>query len=195
MTNNSSLVIDSLRGQARGENTAVVGLYCDFLAQLEQSTISILGAILKQLVSRGEIQEHIREAFQKANEEFCGHGLRFPDMVEILKMTVASLQWIFVCVDALDELSRKHRWELLGSLQEIIRMSPNMRIFLTGRPYIDDEIREFFSEAVRIPISPTQDDIKSYLEMRLKGDTTPKAMDSQLRADIMRVIPERISEM
>ena len=70
-----------------------------------------------------------------------------------------------------------------------------MRIFLTGRPHIDDEIVEFFSKAVRISISPTQDDIKSYLEMRLKGDTTPRAMDGQLRADIMRVVPEKISEM
>ena len=173
----------------------MVVLYCDFLAQQEQSTISILGAILKQLVSRGEIQEHIWEAFQKSNEEFCGHSLCFPDMVDILKRTVASLQRIFVCTDALDELSPKHRRELLGSLQEITRMSTNIRIFLTGRPHTDDKIRESSSEAARIPVSPTQDDIKSYLEMRLKGDATPKAMDSQLRADIMRAIPERISEM
>ena len=194
MTNNSSVVIDSLYDQARGGNTAVVGLYCDFLAQQEQSTISMLGAILKQLASRGGIPEHIREAFQKAKE--CGgRGLRLPDMVEILKKTIISLQRVFVCIDALDELIPKHRRELLESLQEVIRVSPNMRILLTGRPHIDDEIMEFFIKAVKMLISPTQDDIKSYLEMRLKGDTTPKAMDGQLRADIMRVIPEKISEM
>ena len=45
----------------------------------------MLGAILKQLVSRGGIQEHIREAFQKAKGEFGGRGLRIPDMVEFLK--------------------------------------------------------------------------------------------------------------
>ena len=172
-----------------------MGLYCDFLAQQEQSTTIMLGAILKQLTNRGAIPEHIQEAFEKAKKEFGGRRLRLPEMVEILKKTIISLQRIFVCIDALDESAPKHRRELLESLQEIVRMSPNMRILLTGRPHIDGEIVEFFSKAVRIPISPTQDDIKNYLEMRLKGDTTPEAMDGELRADIMRVIPEKISEM
>jgi len=70
-----------------------------------------------------------------------------------------------------------------------------MRILLTGRPHIDDEVMEYFSKAVRMPVSPTQDDIRSYLKMRLGVDTTPKAMDDKLRADIMRIIPEKISEM
>ena len=70
-----------------------------------------------------------------------------------------------------------------------------MRVLLTGRPHIDDEIVERFSKAVRMPIGPAQDDIRSYLKMRLEGDTTPKAMDDELQADIMRVILEKISEM
>ena len=188
-------MIDSLCDQAAGKDIAVVGLYCDFLAQQEQSTTSMLGAIIKQFVSRGEIPEDIREAFQKAKREFGGRGLRLSDMVEVLKKAIVSLQRIFVCIDALDESSPKYRLELLESLQEMVRISPNMRILLTGRPYIDDEVMEFFSKAVRIPVSPTQDDIKSYLEMRLRRDPTPKAMDAELRADIMRVIPEKISEM
>ena len=184
-------MIDSLYDQARGKNTAVVGLYCDFLAQQYQSTTNMLGAILKQLVSRGGIPEHIREA----KREFGGRGLRLSDMVEILRKTATQPHRIFVCIDALDELAPKHRRQLLESLQEIVRVSPNIRILLTGRPHIHDEIVEFFSKAVQIPISPAQGDVKNYLEMRLKGDTTPKAMDDQLRADIMRVIPEKISEM
>jgi len=188
-------VIDSLCDQAGEKGTAVVGLYCDFLAQQEQSTTNVLGAILKRLVGRGGIPDHIREAYQKAEEGFGGRGLRLPNMVEILKQTVASLRRIFVCIDALDELAPKHRRDLFESLQEMVPVSPNMRIFLTGRPHINDEVVESFREGVKIPVSPTQNDIKSYLEMRLKGDTTPKAMDDQLRADIMRAIPEKISEM
>jgi len=188
-------VIDSLCDQAPGKDIAVVGLYCDFLAQQEQSTISMLGAILKQLIIRGGIPEHIREAFQKAKKEFGGRGLRLPDMVEVLKKTITSLDRVFVCIDALDESAPKHRRELLESLKEIVRVSPNMRILLTGRPHIDCEIAECFSKAVKIPVSPTQDDIKSYLEMKLKSDTAPKAMDAKLWADIMRVIPEKISEV
>ena len=169
----------------------MVGLYCDYLTQKEQSTINMLGAILKQLISTGGIPEHIRET----REEFSGRGLRLPNMVETLKKTIASVQRIFVCIDALDELAPKHRREFLGSMQEIVLVSPKVRVFVTGRTHIKDEILESFSKVVRIPISPAQGDIMSYLEMRLGGDTTPKAMDDQLREDIMRVVPEKISGM
>ena len=170
-------------------------LYCDFLAQQEQSTVNMLGAILKQLVSRERILEHIREAFWEAKKEFGGRGLRVPDMVEILNKTVPSLPRVFICIDALDESTSKHRRDLLESLQEMVQMSPNIRIFLTGRPHIDGEIVKCFSEALRTPLNPAHADIKGYLEMRLEGDTNPKAMDDELRADIMRIIPERLSEM
>jgi len=173
----------------------VVGLYCDFLAQHEQSTANMLGAILKQLANRGGIPEHIKEAFQEAKKEFGGRGLRVPDMVEILKKSTASLPRVFICIDALDECTAKHRRDLLESLREILRMSPNLRIFLTGRSHIDDEIAKSFGKTLRIPLSPAHADIKRYLEMRLGGDTDPYAMGDELRADIMRIIPEKISDM
>ena len=191
---NSSLVIDSLCDQAGGKEFAVVGLYCDFLAQQEQSATNMLGAILKQLASRGGISGYIREAFQKAKKEFGGRGLRVPDIVQILKKAIASLPRVFICIDALDECTAKHRREFLESLREIVRKSPNIRVFLTGRSHINEEIVKLFSGALRIPLSPTHADIKSYLKMRLDGDTDSKAMDDELRADIMKIIPERISE-
>jgi len=187
--NNSSLVIDRLSDRSKGKNTAVVGLYCDFLAQQEQSTINMLGAILKQLFGREEIPEHQREVLQNAGGERGSRVLRLPDMVKILNETITSLQRIYVCIDAIDELAPKYRQELLRSLQAIVRVSPNMRILLTGRSHVDDEIMGFFTKAVKIPIRPSQDDIKRFLKMKLKGDTAPKAMDAQLRANIMRVIP------
>jgi len=80
-------------------------------------------------------------------------------------------------------------------MQEILRVSLNTRVFLTGRPHINDEIMKRFSETVRITLSPTHGDIRSYLEMRLDRDTDPHAMDDQLRAGIMKIISEKISEM
>jgi len=188
-------VIDTLCDRSEGKDIAVVGLYCDFLAQQEQSTAGILGAILKQLASRDRIPEHIRGAFQRAKREFGGRGLRLPDLVEILKKTISSLQRVFICIDGLDESTPKHRRGLLESLREILHVSPSTRVFLTGRPHIDDEIVKCLSNAARIDVIPTQDDIKSYLVMRLDGDTEPSAVNDELRADIMRVILAEISEM
>ena len=155
----------------------------------------MLGAMLKQLISRGGIPEHIREAFQKAKKKFGGQGLLLPEMVDILKKTITSLQRVYICIDALDESPPKHRRELLESLREIIRASSCTRVFLTGRSHIDEEIAKYFSKAIRIPLSSTHGDIESYLEMRLDGDTDPNAMDDELRADIMRIILDKVSEM
>ena len=130
---NSSLVIDSLCDQAEGKDIAVVGLYCDFLAQEEQSTANMLGAMVKQLANRGGIPKHTREAFQKAKKEFGGRGLRLLDMIDILKKAITSLPRLFICIDGLDECTTKHRRDLMESLQEIVRVSPGPRVFLTGR--------------------------------------------------------------
>ena len=188
-------MIDRSCDQAGGKDIAVVGFYCDFLSQQEQSTTNMLGAILKQLVSREGIPEYIREAFQKAKKEFGGRGLRLPDLVELMKKAATALPRVFICIDALDESTPKHRRELLESLRKIIRESANTRLFLTGRPHVREEIMRCFGKVARIPICPTRGDIRSYLEMRLESDTDPDVMDNELRADILRVIPEKISEM
>ena len=173
----------------------MVGLYCDFLTQQEQSSANILGSMLKQLSRRGGIPGQVRKAFQKAKTEFGGRGLPLPRMVDILKTTIASLPRLFICIDALDECTPKHRRDLLESLREIVAVSPNIRVFLTGRPHTEKEILKWFSQGVRIPLSPSAGDIKSYLGMRLDRDTNPDAMDEELRADIMRITPEKVSEM
>jgi len=149
----------------------------------------------KQLARRSGIPEHIREAFQKAKKEFGGRSLLLPGMVDILKKTIESLPRLYICIDALDECIPKHRRDLLESLREIVLVSPNIRVFLTGRSHVEKEIMKYFRQVVPIPLSPRAGDIKSYLEMRLDRDTDPAAMDDELRADIMRIIPEKVSEM
>ena len=188
-------MIDSLCDQAGKEDIAVVGLYFDFLAQQEQTTTNILGVILKQLVRRGGIPDYLREAFQKRQKEFGGRRLRLPDLMEMLKRAIASLPKAFICLDALDECLPKHLSELLRSLGDIVRECPRTRIFLTGRPHVGEDIQRYFSKAVEIPISPNADDIRKYVEMRLASDTESEAMNEELRADIVRIILEKISDM
>ena len=193
--NVSSLAIDNLCDRAPEENIAVAGLYCDFLSQQEQTNTNIMGAILKQLVGRGGIPNHVREAFQKGKMEFGGRGPRLPDLMRMLKIAIASLPRVFICLDALDECLPKYILELLALLRDIVRESPSTRLFLTGRPHVREDVQRYFSKAVVIPISPNPDDIRNYVEMRLDKDTEPEAMSNDLRVDIVRVILEKISAM
>ena len=188
-------MIDSLCDRAEEENIAVAGLYCDFLSHQEQTIPNILGAILKQLAGRGDMPNCIREAFEKAKEEFVGRGPQLAEMMGMFRIAITSLPQIVICIDALDECLPKYLPELLKSLRDIARESPSTRIFFTGKPHVGEGVRRYFSSAVVIPISPNRDDIQNYLEMRLEGDPEPEAMNNDLRVDIVRAIMENISDM
>jgi len=193
--NISSLVIDSLCDRAQEDNIAVAGLYCDFLSQQEQTTTNIMGAILKQLASRGGISDHLREAFQKGKKEFGGRAPRLADLMGMLKIVIASISRVFICIDALDECLPKHLPEILESLRDIVQESPRARVFLTGRPHVREDVQRYFSAAVVIPVSPNPDDVRNYVEMRLDRDSEPEAMSDDLRMDIVRVTLEKISNV
>ena len=193
--NISSLAIDSLCDQEGKEDIIVAALYCDYLNQQEQTSTNMIGAILKQLVGKRDIPEDLRETFQEEKKMAGGRGPRLTDLMRMFRATIASLPQIFISIDALDECLPKHLPELLGSLRDLARESPKMRIFLTGRPHVTEDIRRYFPMALMIPFSPNGDDIKGYLEMKLDRDTEPEAMNDSLRADILRIIMEKTSDM
>ena len=194
-SNLSSLVIDCLCDREGREEIIVAGLYCDYLNQQEQTTTNMMGAILRQLVGKCDIPVDLRETLQEEKKKAGGRRPRLPDLMRMLRTTIASLPQVFISIDALDECLPKHLPEFLGSLRDLVRESPQMRIFLTGRPHVTEDIRRYFAKAVVIPISPNGDDIRNYLKMRLDRDSEPEAMNDSLRADIVRIILEKTSDM
>ena len=192
----SSLVIDRLCDQARGRRTAVACFYFDFAAQKEQSPTSMLGALLKQVVSGlEEIPEEIVQAYKDHKKVIDGRGLQVADIVKMLQ-TTASEQPTFICIDALDECVARYQVKVLDSLNQILRKSPGTRVFVTGRPQIQAEVGKRLSRRVMaIRITPRRHDIIGYLHTRLDEDTKQGAMDSSLEAEILKKIPEDVSEM
>ena len=192
----SSLVIDSLCDQARGQNATIACFYFDFAAQKEQSPTSMLGALLKQLVcGLEETPEEISRAYRDQKNAIGGRAPQLSDVVKMLQST-SSKKRTFICIDALDECAAGHLAKLLNSLNEILQKSPSIRIFLTGRPHVRSEIgRRLSGRVTNVSVSLKRDDIIRYLRSRLDEDTIPDAMDSSLEADILKNIPEEISEM
>ena len=192
----SSLVIDRLCDQAGGQNVAVACFYFDFAAQKEQSSTSVLSALLKQVVSGlEEVPVEVVRAYEDQKKVIGGRRPRLPDLVRMLQ-TTSSEKHTFICIDALDECVAGHQVKLLSSLNQILKESPTTRVFVTGRPHIQAEIgKRLPGRVTSLSITPMHDDIISYLHSRLDEDTTPDAMDSSLEADILKRIPEDISEM
>ena len=194
--NRSSLVVDKLCDRTSGQKTPVTCFYFDFAAQKEHSATSILGSLLKQMISgAGRIPEETWRALREQNELVSG---RRPQLVDIVKMLqlITSSQCTYMCIDALDECMAKQRFKLFDSLKQILDKSPATRVFVTGRPHIRAEIEKRLAGRVTsISVGPTRDDILGYLRVRLDEDETPDAMDANLEADILDQIPENTSEM
>ena len=192
----SSLVIDRLCDEARGQNVAVTCFYFDFAAKKEQSSTRMLGAVLKQaLGGLEEIPRGISQAYEDQKKVIGGRGPRLSDISKMLQ-TTSSERHTFICIDAMDECAPEHRIKILDSLDQILQKSPGTRVFMTGRPHIQEEVRKRLPGRVAsIVITPRKSDVIGYLCTRLKEDPSPDAMDSNLEAEILKKIPDDISEM
>jgi len=193
--NTSSLVIDTPHNSIDGDNVAVACVYCDFHGHKEQSAASVLVGVLKPLVAGIEpIPEPIKEAFEQAKRVADGRALRLPEIGAMLIKSLSSLRRGFICIDALDEFPTKHRPELWESLRCVVQECQNVRLFITGRAHIREEVRKIFPGYPDLaPIEPTAEDIVGYVTTRLKQDPELDAMDKELEAEILRSIPENIS--
>ena len=192
----SSLIVDRLCDEGRGQNIAVTCFYFDFAARKEHSATSILGSLLKQMV--GGMERIPQEIWRALLDQKKAIGGRRPRLVDIMKMLqlVTPLQPTFMCIDALDECAEVQRVKLLDSLKQILEKSPNVRIFVTGRPHIRAEIeKRLAGRMISVLIRHNKDDIISYLRIRLGDDRAPDAMDQSLEAEILEKISENLSEM
>ena len=139
----------------------------------------------------------IRNAFEESKKE-GGKGLRLPEMLELFVKTIGSLERVYICIDAMDELVPQHRSEFLRALRQIAQEAPNTRLFLTGRPHIRMELDKHLTKgAYIIHIVPDQGDIAKHLNRKMDddGDGDPDLMTENLKNDIMRTMLEKASEM
>ena len=182
--------------QSRGTDTTVACFYFDFASQKEQSPTRTLGSLLRQIVGGlGDIPADIVQAFKDQKKVIGGRGLQLSEIVKMLQ-AITSSQRTFLCLDALDECTEEYGPDILDSLRQVTERSLSTRVFLTGRPQVRGEIeRRLAGRTAIVSITPSRDDIVRYLRARLDRDTTLGAMNSDLKADILREIPESISEM
>ena len=173
---------------------AVVCLYCDFQDREKQTATDMIGALTRQLVNALRfVPTKIQEAFKRAEREVGGRGLKVSEAVMLLRTALAPVRRTFILIDALDECPDKHLFELLTSLRTISQGSPDIRIFITGRPHIRSMVEKHFPRGMQvIPISPNSEDIRVYLERALERDLDSETMNPALKADIVKRIPERI---
>jgi len=189
-------VIDTLCKQAVEGNVGVACFYFDFAVKEEQSLEEILGLVLKQVVGGlDKVPEKMVEAFRDRKKVIGGQRIELKQIVGFLQ-DITSARRTFICMDALDEYPAKHRVKLLDLLNQVLQKAPGARLFLTGRQHIRDEVdKNLAGRAVTRPITPSGNDIITFLHAKLKEDTMPHAMDESLKEEIIENLPKTVSGM
>ena len=187
-------MIDRLLDHFVGEGVTVACFYCDFQDQERQTAVNIIGAFTRQIVNALEmVPTEIEEAFERAERDVEGRRLRVPEIVKLLQAALVPVKRTFICIDALDECPEKHLSQLLSSLHTASQASPGIQFFITGRPNIRSAVEKYLPGGVQVTaISPSNEDIREYLEMELRNDLDSEAMSPTLKASILKRIPEKI---
>lgn len=165
-------------------------MYCDYRDHIEQTAENILGTLLTQLL---EILPGIPEAVLNLYEQ-RSRSLSSEEAVGLLWVICAEFSKIDICIDALDELDTRNLRSLLKCLHE----GPySIQIFLTGRPHVQETVREYFEEERSITIEAHASDIRRFIEHEIGGsdDIEPKAMDKKLRTNIFHKIVDSAKGM
>ena len=194
-TVDASLIVSKLPSEELlpNPNVGIACLYGYYGNQKEQTTTSMLGALLKQFVmALPEIPNVVSDAFRAAK----GRSLLLQKLVELLHQVLGEFRQTFICVDALDELELAQRLEFLRSLKQIVKKSPTTQLFLTGRPHIRPELDKHLTRSAGFIVAqPSKDDIKKFVAMKLDTDPESEIMTEELRSEIMSYIPEHYSQM
>ena len=199
----SSLIIDELLAQTDKPNAPLLGIacvYCDYSDQKNQSPINILGSLLKQLLlNLPEIPDKVISTVLHIQRK--GKGLELgPDFSEMLRITLDKFSYTFICIDALDELEGEARISLLESLKELLLKNEKVRLFLTGRPHIEEQLKRYLTVApgaIRpIEIKASDEDIRRFITHKIDQEVyDPTTMNAKLKAKIVGTIAAKSEGM
>ena len=158
---------------------------------------NMIGSLLKQFVAGlPEVLRDINKAFQMVKGQLGGRAPQLSMIIGLLPKALALYEQAFIFIDALDERRVEHRVEFIRCLRRIIKASPNVRIFITGRAHVQLELDRHLTESLSVvSIHPKDEDFRVYLTMRLDSDSDPDIMDDDLKHEILTHLPRQFSGM
>ncbi|RSL97643.1 hypothetical protein CDV31_012921 [Fusarium ambrosium] len=164
----ASMVIEWLRSQHQGTRAAVIYLYCSYKEEGVQTPREMIGSLLKQVVQhKAALPDGLRHLYDKHAQGKTPPKLE--ELARLLVQEVASLPFVFVVIDALDECpERDNTRDTL--LTEIQKLPQNARILITSR--YSPQIDERFDSVPHIDIRATDDDVKRYIEVRIEKESS-----------------------
>ena len=196
-----SIVVESLQGMFVGEDVSISFAYCDYKDRSNQTTVSLISSLVKQMVSQQKDMPTEVINLYSAH----GHGqssLSLAENLSLLSSFPKSFRRSFIVIDALDEHFTNEDEEnvlQLPLLQELLKLqrdpsaSKGYTLFFTSRE--NHIIREQLAGSGRLDIRAADADIESYIRSRIANPSQFRfANKIQEDAQLANTIVEKIIE-
>ncbi|KAF2029019.1 ankyrin [Setomelanomma holmii] len=180
----AATVIDHIESKVLDakSNNNVAYIFCDYNSEHEQSVQQLLGALIQQLVQNNRDLTDPLLALHEAHAE----KKTFPSIDEIIN-TLQSMMLehtdVYVIVDAIDECSSKSRKrrQLIFALQRLQTTIDTLHLLVTSR--FTPEVVEAFESSPLLEIKAHVDDVRNYVQSRIKDFRAPLRDDWQTKVE------------
>ena len=188
-----SLVVDRLRDSLLNTNAAFAHFYFNYQDRDRLSAEIVFRSLLRQiLMLYAELPKYILELHRRTESQ--ERPLQLKDLEQALLFMCADFDHTFLIIDALDECDKEERKGLLrvlGNLQK----KQSVRIFLTGRPHLDDDIKGAFGAPLQVEIGAAESDLLIYLSMKIDDSDNKDVIDEDFKAEIIAKITQGAHQM
>ena len=165
-----SYVINHLQGIIDGKATRLAYFYLSYKDVEKQEISNLLSSLVCQLaLSEPVLSPELIEAHRSGVTR-----LSHAECTQLLRSTVSRSTKIFLIIDAFDEYPEEYRGQLLADLHDL---KPGFNMLITSRdlPTIERQL----SEAVRLDVQASSDDILQYLRERIASSGRLKSHMNQ----------------
>jgi Cdc6-like AAA superfamily ATPase len=176
-----STVIENVLGLP---NLHCAYFYFDF--EYKWNIDNMLRSVIAQVCrSTQSVPLHLHQVYRE-----CFHGQRQPftsSLIEILLELEKASTKIVLILDALDECGAEpERGDLLEALEELVKRSNNLRLFVTSRKESDIErsLKPIFNHLISLQENVVQSDIDVYVRETLKNDVKLRDWDDETKSEI-----------
>jgi len=157
----AAIAIDYLLNTVQDSNVGVAYVYCNYKAQGEQNTTSLLAAVLKQLV---QMRPSTIEPVEQLRRTHTNKGTK-PSLENIfgaLQSVLMEFSTVYIVVDALDECqdSDGTRRQFLAQLQ-VLQVGSDLRLMITSR-FIPDLVNRL-REALTLEVRANNEDVRRFI--------------------------------
>jgi hypothetical protein len=187
----AAIAVDHLQKTVQTADVGVAYIYCDYKREADQSTSSLLAAMLKQLVQDWpSIAKPLSSLYD--HHEVRRTRPSVEEMLNVLQSVLADYSRMYIVIDALDECVHDDRRELLSKLRNL-QSKTGLRLMATSR-FIPDIIEEF-NGLPKLEVRADDADVKRYVVGQIKRLPRCVRRDDNLQELVQNKIMKAVDGM